>query len=483
LKLVALLLAYAGLLSAFSLWRPIDADEGYYASAVGLVAQGKSVYEDFFYPQAPLLPYLYAPAHYAHASLASLRFLSVIFSVLMLTAALLFLNREFSTSPEVIFVVFAVTALNPYLASWNVVVKTYSAANCLIVASLVAMYFALSCRNNLGSFLAGILVSLATGVRLLYAPIAVVMLAWLVLRVVSSKRGGLIACSIGFALGSIPAVALFVKDPDAYVFNNLLYHRLQGDWPTLVERVLHSFGSCFRTAIRRPYLLMVIGLAVLGFRSARAPYARTDFIQFAALVALAFVAGSLYVYPHHDQYFSATLAPVLLPLTATGVAFVHKSRPKLFRWLPLFFLVLCALEVHTEATHMSRGAVWSLKSYRDLSSRVREITEPNDVVLSFWPGYVYESGRRHVAGLENHFALRISPKLGKTRRGAYKLVDRETIVDATRRALPDAIILGAWMREFDRGLEESERQDYLSLVAESYTLNAEVDGVRVFLRR
>ena len=40
--------------------RLIDGDEGFYATAARLVWQGKTPYRDFFFQQAPLLPYLYS---------------------------------------------------------------------------------------------------------------------------------------------------------------------------------------------------------------------------------------------------------------------------------------------------------------------------------------------------------------------------------------------------------------------------------------
>jgi hypothetical protein len=39
--------------------RPIEPDEGFYLSAANLVWQGQTLYRDFFYHHAPLLPYLY----------------------------------------------------------------------------------------------------------------------------------------------------------------------------------------------------------------------------------------------------------------------------------------------------------------------------------------------------------------------------------------------------------------------------------------
>ncbi|MEN8184892.1 MAG: hypothetical protein ABFS46_20415, partial [Myxococcota bacterium] len=40
--------------------RPVDGDEGYYLMAARLVLEGGVPYRDFFFPQMPLLPYVYA---------------------------------------------------------------------------------------------------------------------------------------------------------------------------------------------------------------------------------------------------------------------------------------------------------------------------------------------------------------------------------------------------------------------------------------
>src|SRR5436190_16981878 len=50
---------FAGL-AHYAQRRPVDGDEGYYATAARLVWEGNVPYRDFFYQQAPLLPYLYS---------------------------------------------------------------------------------------------------------------------------------------------------------------------------------------------------------------------------------------------------------------------------------------------------------------------------------------------------------------------------------------------------------------------------------------
>src|ERR1700740_731179 len=56
---VACMLYLAGLVH-YAQVRPIDGDEGYYTTAARLVWEGKTPYRAFFYPQGPLLPYIYS---------------------------------------------------------------------------------------------------------------------------------------------------------------------------------------------------------------------------------------------------------------------------------------------------------------------------------------------------------------------------------------------------------------------------------------
>jgi hypothetical protein len=43
-----------------SLYRYVDGDEGYLLYAARMVAEGKQLYRDFFFPQAPLVPNVFA---------------------------------------------------------------------------------------------------------------------------------------------------------------------------------------------------------------------------------------------------------------------------------------------------------------------------------------------------------------------------------------------------------------------------------------
>jgi len=84
LMALIILAFFAGTL-VLSRHRPIDGDEGYYATAARLVSEGQAPYLDFFYPQMPLLPYFYAPVYkVVGSSLANMRLFSVLIGALSL---------------------------------------------------------------------------------------------------------------------------------------------------------------------------------------------------------------------------------------------------------------------------------------------------------------------------------------------------------------------------------------------------------------
>src|SRR3990172_4266091 len=94
LTLWILLLAQIVLGLVFVFFRFIDADEGLYLNSAYLVKQERTPYFDFFYPQAPLLSYIYAPiADLGISSLFWGRLISLL-SSLILGLVLFFYHRR-----------------------------------------------------------------------------------------------------------------------------------------------------------------------------------------------------------------------------------------------------------------------------------------------------------------------------------------------------------------------------------------------------
>src|SRR5712691_3395498 len=120
--------------------RAIDCDEGFYATAARLVWEGKTPYRDFFYQQAPLLPYVYSWVWGMQPrSLLAMRSLSAIFGAAAVMLWGIWLVKAKPFSSKVALATFLTILLNPYWISWNVAVKTYAFSNLLMTVALIAL--------------------------------------------------------------------------------------------------------------------------------------------------------------------------------------------------------------------------------------------------------------------------------------------------------------------------------------------------------
>ncbi len=153
---VVLISAYLFLLSGYLYLQHIDQDEGFYSTAARLVTQGQFPYLDFFYPQAPILPYIYGIAAIIFGqSLISLRFFSLVCGILTAIVWIPYLNREYSKVPSVAIFSLLLFITNPYLPSWIVLVKTYSFCNLMLSICIVSLYFGIWSNKSVYYFCAG----------------------------------------------------------------------------------------------------------------------------------------------------------------------------------------------------------------------------------------------------------------------------------------------------------------------------------------
>ena len=57
-------------------------------------------------------------------------------------------------------------------------------------------------------------------------------------------------------------------------------------------------------------------------------------------------------------------------------------------------------------------------------------SRPDEIVLAFWPGYIFESGRRYLPGLENNFVYRIMNKIAPAERTRYHVISHDQVMSA-----------------------------------------------------
>lgn len=233
--LIAFTLILFGL-TAF--WAPLNQDEGWYLYAARLVSQGQMPYRDFFYTQGPVMPYVYAACQ-PFISLFGLlggRFITAFFGFgAILFAAETAANCVQRTEERIgtRCIVWALAASSLYHITFLTIPKTYGLCALLIAAAYYAMSHCTkqAIHDNKspppqvtltlsGLFIGGVLLALATGVRLSIGILLPITGIWLIcMRKRLAGRFGWLAFGLG---GGISLIAIFtpflVNDFDAFCF-------------------------------------------------------------------------------------------------------------------------------------------------------------------------------------------------------------------------------------------------------------------------
>jgi hypothetical protein len=506
------LLYLAGLLYYASV-RPIDGDEGFYTTAARLVWEGRTPYKDFFFQQALLLPYLYSWIWAVHPrSLVAMRILSAAcggLEVLLLGLALVCARR---LPNKVVLAAFATVLLNPYSVSWNVVVETFAVANLLMTIATICLYIALRSGRLSWFFASAFALGVCVSARSLDGfLIPAVLLGVLFQESRSSRRfyPKSLTFLAGALIGGLPMIVSFVRYPHAFIFNNLIYHHFDvgymisgnGVFSEGYQSVGHVAFVYFamigvRLLIFHPYFTIQCILAIIGILSLRklrpqssgsnvGPYTESDYLYFqlALLMLVTYLLTALTLFPPFDQHFDCPLVPLTIPFVAEGLRVMFRAGRKPLIALALVAPILFAVEIGKESTRHSGHPLWQLSCYREVSKIVESNSSPDDVVLSFWPGFVFESGRRYFPGLEDHFVYRVINKISPEERARYHVVSKDRVMRAITGRETSLLIIHPWILEYYHDLSPRELREFHEAVDANYSLISEIRGIEIYRRR
>jgi hypothetical protein len=516
-KLIAVVvcasLLYLAGLFCYAATRPVDGDEGFYTTAARLVWEGKTPYKDFFFQQAPLLPYLYSWIWAVHPrSLVAMRMFSAAcggLEVLLLGFGLVFARR---LPAKVALAAFATVLLNPYSVSWNVVVKTFAVANLLMTLATICLYIALRSRRLQWFFAAGLALGFCVSARSLYGLLIPAILLGMFYQEFHSSRNPYPRCLAflsGSLVGGLPMIVSFVRYPQAFIFNNLTYHHFDVGYMisgsgVITEgyqsagHVLFVYFSMIgvRLLLFHPYFTIQLILAIIGILSLRKlrrqpegstgnPYTESDYLYFqlALLMLVVYVVTVLLPFPPYDQHFVSPLVPLLIPFVAEGLRVTLRAGGKRVIALALVAPILFAIEIGRETARNSGHSIWRLSSYRETTKVIEANTSPDEVVMSFWPGFVFESGRRYFPGLENHFVYRVMNKMSPEERTRMHVVSKDQIMRAITGGEINVLVIHPWILEYYHDLSPAEIQEFHSAVDTNFSLLRTIDRVEIYRRR
>ncbi len=459
--------------------RLVDPDEGYFLYAARLVSEGRVPYRDFFFPQMPLIPYLWGGMH---ALLGGSLWLSgrvLAAGCAALTAMIfwLLLRRRVNGRLAAGLLFFF------YLASdigleWSVTVKTFMPSTLFLLAGLWALPAEVNeltaSKAGWRLLLAGLLAGCAMLTRLTVLPALAALALGLLLQPKHHWR-----MLAWWLVGLVPAlvcIACFWRlDPHAFVYDNWIYHSL-GEPLTPGERWSQNFKVMAEKIYSSPTWFIPLAAAaaqwIRRFRNgdlARLERLSAGFVCSPFVFPLAFAglcAAAMAPIRTFHQYF-ALATPLLLlwcaPAVAQWVEFFGKKESRWNRARLVAMMTLVMALTLTEPLNILRHRTllfghdndrqkqeWlSVEScrlgvIRQVNRRADALAPPGSLLATWWPGYALDTRLRLAPGLENHFGQRLAhyapPELAR-RLNVMPDADLQAII---RRGEPAIIILGLW---------------------------------------
>jgi 4-amino-4-deoxy-L-arabinose transferase-like glycosyltransferase len=438
----AVVLIQAAVFVPVAFVRALDPDEGWYAYAAERTFHGQLPYRDFFFPQTPLLPYLYGAWFEVFGpSWYSGRGLSVLLTIATGTLVYRYCVQRFA--PAVALAAVTAYTFSVFVVDWYLLVKTYAVSAFLLFAALLLVDRPGPPARRGAWFAAGLLLGLAVEGRLLLAVPALGFLLPL-LRAREPRAWKLRSLAwgcAGAAVAALPAVFFLVRAPRPFLWDTLRYHayRSPNGFIGNFHQKLQVADSLLSMptgegALNPQFLVLVIAAAA----SAALLVALRRPLPTALVVAALVGVASFLPTPSYTQYFSVTV-PLLIVSAAEGLAAVAdqagRTDPQILKGLRLAAAISVLVYVALANVSLNGYAHWVRPSEIHRAERVTAWidarTHPGEEVLTSWPGYLLGSHAVAVPGFENQYGPVTERAIGPGGATRYKLGS----IDDVRRAI------------------------------------------------
>jgi len=387
LSLCAVFAALSAGLLIYSQTQALAWDEGFHLLAAQLIKAGKTPYLDFCFPQTPLNAYwnagwmrIFGDSWRVVHSLAAL-----------LTAGAIALAADFVfvrfPVPDWRFAASLVAALliglNGMIVQFATVGQAYGMCLFLIVAAFRLSILAVDRNGPWLAALAGFLAAAAAGSSLLTAPVAPVLVLWIMLhnRIGSSLRkfAGFIA---GAMAAFIPVFWLFAEAPRQVLFNLIQFHLFYRsvEWHNAVQHDLEVLTAWVDST--EALLLGLLAAAGVLFTIK----SRQDSRWREELVLCCWLAAALALYistahPTFERYF-LLLVPFLGILASVGFYEITSRLDTSGRrfWPVVVVTVLLCLGLAREIYERRDSYTWP--DLQEVANQVDQVTAPRAPLLA-----------------------------------------------------------------------------------------------------
>ncbi len=441
---------------ALALTRSVQPDEHMYLTAAHL--EGR-LYEDYAFLQPPYSAWVYATVDRlvpgSHILLPARVFSAAVAAGLL--AAFFVLLRRCGAGALLAALLVLLLVHDAFVRITIGLARNYDLAQLAIVTALLLLPLAGAEPVRRGRLvLAGALAGVAIGMKLTYAPLALLVIAWPLVAPAGTgwARRMVVWTSAGLVLGLLPMGIAFVGvDPETIRFNLLDYHLLNARYCDLegIGRGL-TLAAKFQDA-QRLYRYgdhaVLIGLGVVAAVIGLIPKARAG--KAAVRLALLWLAAALVILlvprPTHDSYYAPLLLGFLL-LVAAAAGGASRLRTRMLQGAAV--LACCvAVGHHLPAdVRMMRqladpgswAGVQVHRAGRELAELVGDTTAPVTTVSSL---YALEGGLRiHPELAAGRFTLRLNDLVDEPDQDRFRVVTSTDLPRLLMGRRPAAVLAG-----------------------------------------
>jgi 4-amino-4-deoxy-L-arabinose transferase-like glycosyltransferase len=383
---VASALLLAGLL-VYSQTQALAWDEGFHLLAAQLIKAGKRPYLDFCFPQTPLNAYW--NAGWMRVFGDSWRAVHAIAALLTAGAILLAADFVLVRFPvpnwrlAAALTAALILGLNTLIVQFGTVGQAYALCLFLMVAAFRISILAVDRERSAWSALAGLLAGAAAGSSLLTAPVAPVLLVWILL---CNRTGSRLRKFAAFLAGAVaaflPVLWLFVESPRQVLFNLIEYHLFYRSvgWEDALPHDVEVIASAVDSAPGLILGLLAVAGLVFTVKSQEARPWRQQ-LYLCGWLAAALGLHISTAHPTFEMYFTL-IVPFLGILAAVGFYEVSsrlatQSRP----FWPLFALTIL-LCVGLAKTLYERHDDYTWPDLEEVAHKIDQITAPQGLILA-----------------------------------------------------------------------------------------------------
>ncbi|MDP8247927.1 MAG: hypothetical protein P9M00_07300 [Candidatus Tritonobacter lacicola] len=420
----------------------LSGDEGWYLHASKLVMDGKAPYSDFFFTQAPLLPYIFGPvlrligeSYYAGRTLC--------LALLLAGMGMMWKVSRDISGPAGEIVATALVGLNLFVIMQACSVMTPALALFFITASVFSLRS--SCSPPMRAILSVLFMSMGAMVRLSLLPAVPLLVIYLYLA--EGKRTSIVVVAIVTAVIALGAMLLpFVYlGGDRFFFGALGFHtssRLAS--PALFIRYKLGFiGGCIREYLPVVFLgAVMITSLVLRFRRRSGGefityLKRNHFPVYLGATAVLVTLSHLTItmpWPTYEVMLLPLMALVIGAWTWSRLSSLNLGR-KATLLAVISIIILACLAMPLEEYAVDAGGPFSpVEKMFEVCRFIEQNARRPITILTLDAGIAYQGGFDLLPGLEmSEFSY--FPTWSRERCGAYNVVN----VDILREAIGDGV--------------------------------------------